>query len=180
MAEPFLQAATQAPQPMQVAQSMASSASVLGMRMALASWGACAYADVAAGCLDLVEGGAVYHAVLDDGEGCGAPGFNGDDVAVVEAAHVELAGGSAGFGLAVGRTVDVERAHTADAFAAVVVEDEGFFAFADEFFVEDVEHLEERGVVGDVVHLTGVEVTRILGAILLPVLDCERYVLSHG
>ena len=40
MAEPFLQAATQAPHPMQEAQSMASSASSLGMRMALASCGA--------------------------------------------------------------------------------------------------------------------------------------------
>ena len=37
MAEPFLHAATQAPQPIQVAQSIASSAASLGIRMALAS-----------------------------------------------------------------------------------------------------------------------------------------------
>ena len=72
---------------------------------------------VAACCLDLVEGGAIYHAVLDDREGRRAPGFNGNDVAVVETTHVELASGGALCGFAVGRTVDVEGAHAADAFS---------------------------------------------------------------
>ena len=39
IAEPFLHAATQQPQPIHVAQSIASSASSFGMRMALASCG---------------------------------------------------------------------------------------------------------------------------------------------
>src|SRR5699024_8489467 len=40
IAEPFLQAATQAPQPIQLAASIASSAMGFGIRIALASWGA--------------------------------------------------------------------------------------------------------------------------------------------
>jgi len=62
---------------------------------------------VAASLDDLIESIAVDHAVLDDGEGCRTPGLDGDDVAVVEAAHVELAGGGATLGLAVRRTIDI-------------------------------------------------------------------------
>ena len=39
--------------------------------------------------------------------------------------------------------IDVERAHTADPFTTVVVEDDGLLALADELFVQDVEHLQE-------------------------------------
>ena len=62
---------------------------------------------VAASLDNLIEGVAVDHAVLDHGEGCRAPGLDGDDVAVVEAAHVELAGGGAALSLAVRRTIDI-------------------------------------------------------------------------
>ena len=129
--------------------------------------------------LDLVESGAIDHAVLDDGEGGRTPRFNGDDIAIVETAHIELAGGGTALGFAVGRSVDVERAHTADAFAAVVVEDERLFAVVDEFFVEDVEHFEEARIIGDVLHLALFEMTSILRTILLPVFYCERYILCH-
>ena len=37
--------------------------------------------------------------------------------------------------------IDVERAHTADPFTAVVVEDDGLLALAYQLLVEDVEHL---------------------------------------
>jgi hypothetical protein len=45
-AEAFLQAATQAPQPMQAAESIALSAAVLGTRMALPSWAPPTFTDV--------------------------------------------------------------------------------------------------------------------------------------
>ena len=57
---------------------------------------------------DLVEGVAVNHTVLNHGEGGRAPRLHGDDVAIVEAAHVELTRGGTTLGLAVRRTVDVE------------------------------------------------------------------------
>lgn len=58
--------------------------------------------------LDLIEGCAVYHAVLDNGECSRTPGFYGDHVAIVETTHVELAGSSTSARLTVGSTIDVE------------------------------------------------------------------------
>ncbi len=111
------------------------------------------HGDVAAGLDDAVEGRAVDHQVLDDRERGGAPGFDVDGVAVAEGAHVELAGrGALG---AVGVAVDDEAARAADALAAVVVEGHGVLAAQDEFLVEGVEHLQERHVGGDAVHLVG-------------------------
>ena len=86
-----------------------------------------------AACLDnLVEGTAVNHAVLDNGEASRTPGLYGDGFAVLEATHVELAGGGATLGLTMGRTVDVQRAHAADTLAAVVVEHEGLLTRTNE------------------------------------------------
>ncbi len=100
-------------------------------------------ADVAACLDDFVEGGAVYHEVADDGEGLGTPRFNPDFVAIVKFAHVKLAGGDTVV-VAVGTAIDVQAAHAADAFAAVVVEADGVGnAVVDELLVEDVEHFEE-------------------------------------
>jgi len=123
---------------------------------------------IAASLNDLIEGIAVNHTVLDDGEGSRAPRLDGDDVTIIEAAHVELTGGGTTLRLAMRRTVDIQRAHTADTLAAVVIEHEGFLALVDEFLVQDVEHLEERGVIGDVVHFVRIEVTRIFRTILTP------------
>ena len=131
----------------------------------------CADGGVAAGLDDLVESGAIHHAVLDDGETGRAPGLHGNGVAIVELTHVELAGGGAALGLAVRCTVDVERAHAADTFAAVVVEDERLLAGLDELLVHDVESLEEGGVVGNVLQLMCVEVALLLRAVLFPELD---------
>lgn len=138
-----------------------------------------AYRYITACSLDFIKGGTIYHAVLDNGESGGTPRFDRNHVAVIEAAHIELAGSGTRFGLAVRRTVNIERTHTADAFAAVVVEDERFLAVFNQFLIEDIEHLKERSVIGDVVHLARIEVTRILRTILLPVLYCKAYVLSH-
>ena len=60
-----------------------------------------------------------------------------------------------------------------------MVKDEGLLALLDELLVEDVEHLKERGVVGDVLHLMCVEMTLILRTILLPIFDGERNVFHN-
>ncbi len=69
IAEPFLQAATQAPQPIQLAESMASSAITfeIGERVGVLR-SAAVERHVAAGLLDLVERITVHHKVLDHGE----------------------------------------------------------------------------------------------------------------
>lgn len=54
-----------------------------------------------------------------------------------------------------------------------MVEDEGFLTLVYEFLIEDVEHLQETGVIGDVVHLLLLEVTGVLGTVLLPVSNCK-------
>ncbi len=101
------------------------------------------YADIAAGLDYLVECAAVYHEVADDREGFGTPRLYPYLVAVLEFAHVELACGDTVV-VAVGTTVDVESAHSADAFATVVVETDWVGdVVIYELFIEDVEHLKE-------------------------------------
>ena len=125
-------------------------------------------ADVAAGLDNLVEGRAVHHEVADHREGLGTPGLHPDLVAVVEVAHVELAGGHTVV-VAVGTAVDVEAAHAADALATVVVEADGVGDMVvDQLLVELVEHLEERAVGADVVDLVGLEVPFGAGVLLAP------------
>ena len=70
------------------------------------------------------------------------PRFNSDGIAVVETTHINLSSRSAGC-RTVGMSVDVERTHTADTFAAVVVEYNRFFSFADQLFVQNIQHFEE-------------------------------------
>ena len=135
---------------------------------------------VAAGLDDLVESGTIDHAVLDDGETGRAPGLYGDGFAIAELTHVELAGCGAALSLAVRCAVDVERAHTADTLAAVVVEDERLLAGYDEFLVHDVEGLEEGGVIGNVLQLVSVEVALLLRAVLFPELYCYSEILCHS
>ena len=140
----------------------------------------CANRCVATSLDNLIEGTTVDHTVLDDREGSRTPRLDGDDITIVEAAHIQLTGGSATLGESVRRTIDVERAHTADTLAAVVVEHEGLLAFVNQFLVQDVKHLEERGVVGNVVHLVGVEMSLVLGAILAPELYSKADIFSHN
>ena len=71
------------------------------------------------------------------------------------------------------RSVNIQRTHTADTLAAVVIEYEWLLAFVDELLVQDVEHLEERGIIGNIVHLVCIEMSLVLGAILAPELYCK-------
>lgn len=137
--------------------------------------GAGAHGDESAGLDDLVERGAVHDEVFHDREGARAPGLDGDGLAVLEVAHVQLAGGDAGQ-RAVGHAVDGHRAHAADAFAAVVVEGDGVAAGEDDLLVEQVHHLEEGGVLGDVRDLVVLELA--FGAGLAPHAEGEGEIFS--
>ncbi len=173
MAEALGQAATQAPQPMQAAASMASSASTLGMAMALASGAApVGDRDEAAGLHDAVEGAAVHDEVADHVEGLGAPRLEPELVAVLERTHVELAGGRQATG-AVGLAVDHHAAGAADALTAIVIEGDGVLARIDEALVDDVEHLEERHVGAHAPCFVALEAARRLGVLLPPDVQLE-------
>jgi hypothetical protein len=71
-----------------------------------------------------------------------APGFKVENITVLKVTHMELANCRAGL-RAVRNAVDHEATHSADPFATVVIESNGFLALRSEIFIEDVEHLQE-------------------------------------
>ena len=133
---------------------------------------------IAAGLLDFIESVTVDHKVADHGESGRTPGFDGDLVAVVELAHVQLAGGDTLHG-AVGMAVDVERAHAADAFAAVVVKHYRFLVVVHELLVEHIEHFEERRTGGYVIEMVFDELAGFLGTTLTPNLEVYANCCFH-
>ena len=88
-------------------------------------------------------------------------------IAVVELAHVQLAGSSGLFG-AMRLPVDHDTTSSADAFAAVAFKLDGYFAFGDQVFVNNVEHFQEGHVFGDVVGLVLDETAFGVGTSLAP------------
>ena len=87
----------------------------------------------------------IHCQVLHHRESRGAPWLNGDGVAVLERAHVQLARGHAAT-RPVSLAIDEHGAHATDAFAAIVVKRNRVAPFSDDFVVEDVHHLQERHV----------------------------------
>jgi hypothetical protein len=83
--------------------------------------------------------------------------------------HVELAGGGGLLGT-VGAAVDHHAAGAADALAAVALKGDGLLAGGVELLVEEVEHLEERGVGADGL-LVGLEAAGGVGRGLAPHLE---------
>ena len=63
--------------------------------------------------------------------------------------------------------------HTADTFAAVMVEYNRFFAFTDELFVQNIQHFEEGSITGDIFHLVGFKSTFSFRTSLAPYLQCK-------
>ena len=58
-----------------------------------------------------------------------------------------------------GAAVHIQGAGAADALAAVVVEGDGLHALADELVIENVQHLQEGGILLHVGDMIGLEVT---------------------
>ena len=115
---------------MHAAESIAGSDDVLRDRDGVAVRRAAAVdRHVAAGRDDPVERAAIDDQILDDREGLGAPRLDGDRVAVLEPAHVQLADRRAAV-RAVRDAVDHQAARAADAFAAVRVERDRVLALA--------------------------------------------------
>ena len=79
---------------------------------------------------------------------------------------------------AVRLTIDHQAAGTADAFPAIVVERDRFFILGDELFVYDVQHFEERRVVGDPSRVL-LEVSSVIRASLSPNLQGEVENFRH-
>ena len=73
--------------------------------------------------------------------------------------------------------VDVEAAHPANAFAAIVVEGNRFFTLVNEIMVQHIEHFQKRHVGGNVVKLVCFEGPLRVLVLLAP--DLERYLHSY-
>ena len=146
MAEAFLQTATQAPQPMQAAASMARPRPSFGTGMALPSGAPPVFTETKPPAW-MMRSNALRFTTrsLTGGKAFARQGSMVMVCAVIEMAHVKLAGGGAVVA-AVRDAVDHQRAHAADAFAAIGVKGDRFLAFGDQPFVHHVEHFEERHV----------------------------------
>ena len=107
------------------------------------------------------------------GNGRGPPRLDVDLVAVLELAHVQLAGGRAPL-RPVGLAVDHHPAGPADALAAVVLEGDRLATGGVELLVHDVEHLEEAHLLADVRGVVGLHGAGGIGAGLAP--DVELHV----
>ena len=125
------------------------------------------HGDEAAGLDDPVEGRAVDDQILDNREGPCAPGFDDDLVAVLEAAHVQLAHGDPAQ-RPVSPPVDVQAAGPADPFAAVVIERDGILTLPGKFEVEEIQHLQERHVRRHVVQIVRDQLPAALFVFLTP------------
>ena len=99
-------------------------------------------------------------------------------VAVLELPHVQLArrGGRLG---AVSLTVNHQTTHTANPFAAVVVEGDRLLAIVEQTLVHDVQHLEERHVRRDALGFVFLEPAVVLRATLPPYVQHEIHIVRH-
>jgi hypothetical protein len=106
----------------------------------------CSYADIAARLDYFVKSATVHNEVSDYRKWFGPPWFNPYLVAVIELAHVELAGGDTVV-VAMWTAIDIKSAHAADSFATVVVKAYGMgYVVVDKLLVEYVKHFKERAV----------------------------------
>ena len=114
-----------------------------------------ALADESAGLHDPVVGFAVDDEVAFDREGICAKRFDRDDLAVAEFPHVELTGGAAA--RAVGNPVNGEGAGSADPLPAVGIKLDGLDPLFCQVLVDNIQHLEEGGLCGNIVGLVVLE-----------------------
>ena len=77
-------------------------------------------------------------------------------------------------------TIYVERAHTADTLAAIVVESDGVFVLRNEFLVENIHHLKERCALEDILQFVGLEVALLFRTSLTPYFNFNIDVLIHN
>ena len=100
---------------------------------------------------DAIQRASVDHQILDDREGAKAKWLDCDGRAIAKFSHVKLTH-RAWVIRPVCFAINGERAGTANAFAAIRVERDRFLAAAQQIFVQDVEHFEERRVRRNIMH----------------------------
>ena len=99
----------------------------------------------ATGLDDAVKRPTIHHQVFDDGEGVGTPRLNRDVVAILEFAHMELAGGG-GELTAMCQPVNHHATRTTNPFPTIMIESDWFFTFRNQLLVQDIKHFQEGHV----------------------------------
>ena len=125
-----------------------------------------------------VESGTVHGAVTDNRECGGAPRFDHDGIAILELAHVKLAG-SYRMVRTVRHSVDDQGTHSANSFAAVVIKGKAFLSLLHFAIVHDVEHFQERHIRGNAVDIDRFELAFGLGVLLTPNLESQMHIVAH-
>ena len=133
---------------------------------------------------DLVKGSTVDDQVLDHRETGASPRFNRNRSTVFEMTHEQLAGRHMVV-RTMGAAVDIQGAGSADTFTAVMIEGDRtaalaalvdcnrIHAFPDQLLIEDIEHLEEGGILFNTRDMVGFEMSLALGVLLTPYLKIE-------
>ena len=76
-------------------------------------------------------------------------------------------------------SVYIQGAHTADTLAAVMVEYNRLFALVHQPLVQNIQHLQERYALVDVIHWVSLEMSLFLRTFLTPNLQCYIYIFIH-
>ena len=71
--------------------------------------------------------------------------------------------------------INDQTTHTADTLAAIGIESHGLCPLGEKLFVENVKHLQERGIAINIIQLVFLEMTLVFRAILTPVFDCDSH-----
>ena len=144
----------------------------------------CTDGNKSAGLKDLVERRTVYDEVLDHRKSRTSPRLHRNGSTVFEMTHKQLAG-SYMIVRTMGTAVDVKGAGTADTLATVVVKRDrtatlasfldrnGIDTFPDQLLIENIEHLEERGILFNARDVISLEMSLALGVLLTPYLKIE-------
>jgi hypothetical protein len=85
---------------------------------------------------------------------------------------MELAGGS-GIFRPMRQSVDRKRTSAANPFPTVVIKRNGFFSVFQKLFVKEIEHLEERAILGHPIQIVHFKLSGILGSGLSPNLQLQ-------
>ena len=76
-------------------------------------------------------------------------------------------------------SIHIQRAHTADTLAAIVVEYDWLFALVDQTLIQNVQHFQERDTLVDLVDLVSLELSFFLRTSLTPNFKRYFYIFIH-
>ena len=124
------------------------------------------FTDESPGSHDAFVGTSINNQILKNWKGPGAKRLDCDRLALLEGAHIDLAGCTATGPL--GNAVDDDTAGAADSLAAIALKCNRFLARNNQPVVDDVEHLQKRASFWDVARVDILKMPGSLVGLLTP------------